>query len=108
MELDEYQRLARHTAIYPSQRTPTYPALKLAGEAGEVAEHVGKAIRDDVGVITPERHEDLKSELGDVLWYIANLAEDLDMSLEDIARSNVGKLQDRRDRGVIGGSGSNR
>mgnify|MGYP000090653560 CR=1 FL=1 len=109
MDLTTYQARAAQTAIYPRQDAlPTYPALKLNGEAGEVAEQIGKAIRDDQGAITPDRFEHLMSEMGDVLWYLANLANDLNVDLSAVAQENLDKLSDRMERGVIGGSGSNR
>jgi NTP pyrophosphatase (non-canonical NTP hydrolase) len=74
MELSEYQRLSRRTAEYPRDAWLSYPALGLAGEAGEVAEHAKKVIRDDGGAVTEERRGALKKELGDVLWYVAQLA----------------------------------
>jgi NTP pyrophosphatase (non-canonical NTP hydrolase) len=113
MQINEYQKLAVRTAIYPDHSyggivALTYCALKLNGEAGEVAEAIGKAMRDDDSVITRDRREHLKRELGDVLWYIANMAKELDFTLEDIAEANVLKLQDRKARGVLKGSGSDR
>ena len=103
MRFNEYQEEASKTAIYPEQYKIVYPALGLAGEAGEVAEKVKKHIRD--GVLNVE---DLKKELGDVLWYLAAIASDLGLSLDDVAESNLQKLRSRQARGVIGGSGDNR
>lgn len=111
MTLNGYQSLASDTAVYPGKRTfqgLTYTTLKLAGESGEVAEHVGKALRDDGSVITNERREALKKELGDVLWYISATAAELGFTLEEVAEANLDKLQDRKMRGVLGGSGDNR
>ena len=103
MRFNEYQEEASKTAIYPEQYKIVYPALGLAGEAGEVAEKVKKHIRD--GVLNVE---DLKKELGDVLWYLAAITSDLGLSLDDVAESNLQKLRSRQARGVIGGSGDNR
>jgi len=103
MRFNEYQEEAKKTAIYPEQYKVVYPALGLAGEAGEVAEKVKKHIRD--GVLNVE---DLKKELGDVLWYVSALAADLDLDLDDVAAANLEKLRSRRARGVIVGSGDNR
>ena len=103
MRFYEYQEEASKTAIYPEQYKIVYPALGLAGEAGEVAEKVKKHIRD--GVLNVE---DLKKELGDVLWYLAAIASDLGLNLDDVAESNLQKLRSRQARGVIGGSGDNR
>jgi NTP pyrophosphatase (non-canonical NTP hydrolase) len=108
MEFAEYQRFSRRTAAYPREAWLTYPALGLAGEAGEVAEHAKKAIRDDAGVIDDERREAISKELGDVLWYVSQLASELGLELEDIARTNLEKLFSRQRRGVLSGSGDDR
>lgn len=108
MELSEYQRLSRRTAQYPREAWLAYPALGLAGEAGEVAEHAKKAIRDDGGQVSEERREKLAKELGDVLWYVAQLASELGLELEDVARANLEKLLSRQQRGVLSGSGDDR
>jgi NTP pyrophosphatase (non-canonical NTP hydrolase) len=108
MDLGHYQNLSRRTAQYPREAWLTYPALGLAGEAGEVAEHVKKAIRDDAGEITDERRAAMAKELGDVLWYTAQLATELGLELEDIARANLEKLLSRQRRGVLSGSGDER
>lgn len=106
MTLEQYQREARKTAIYPA--SVIYPTLGLAGEAGEVAEKVKKVLRDNAGEFTAQHRELLLLELGDVLWYVANLAGDLDISLEVIAEQNLEKLRSRQQRGVLGGSGDKR
>jgi NTP pyrophosphatase (non-canonical NTP hydrolase) len=85
-----------------------YPALGLAGEAGEVAEHAKKAIRDDAGVVTEERRQAMAKELGDVLWYVSQLASELGLELDEIARANLEKLLSRQRRGVLSGSGDER
>lgn len=85
-----------------------YPALGLAGETGEVIEKLKKAVRDKEGHISESDKISIKKELGDVLWYLATLASELDISLEDIASTNIEKFQDRRARGVTSGSGDNR
>jgi NTP pyrophosphatase (non-canonical NTP hydrolase) len=108
VELAEYQRLSRSTAQYPRQEALTYPALGLAGEAGEFADHAKKVIRDDGGVVTPERREAMAKELGDVLWYVAQLASELELELEDVAQGNLDKLFSRQRRGVLSGSGDDR
>ncbi len=108
MELSEYQRLSRQTAEYPRQAWLTYPALGLAGEAGEVAEQIKKAIRDDGGMVEPSRCEAIAKELGDVLWYLAQIATELDLDLDQIASGNLEKLLSRQSRGVLGGSGDDR
>ncbi|HEY7932782.1 MAG TPA: nucleoside triphosphate pyrophosphohydrolase family protein [Solirubrobacteraceae bacterium] len=108
MELSEYQRLARRTAQYPREAWLAYPALGLAGEAGEVAEHAKKAIRDDDSQVSPERREAMAKELGDVLWYVAQLATELELDLDEIAAANLEKLLSRQSRGVLSGSGDDR
>ena len=108
MEFSDYQRFSRRTAEYPREAWLSYPALGLAGEAGEVAEHAKKAIRDDDGTVTDARRAALAAELGDVLWYAAQLASELGLELEDIARGNLEKLFSRQARGVLSGSGDNR
>jgi NTP pyrophosphatase (non-canonical NTP hydrolase) len=108
VELSDYQRVSRQTAAYPREAWLTYPALGLAGEAGEVAEHAKKAIRDDGGRVTPERRAAAAKELGDVLWYVAQLATELDLDLDEIAQANLDKLLSRQQRGVLSGSGDDR
>ncbi|HEY8303869.1 MAG TPA: nucleoside triphosphate pyrophosphohydrolase family protein [Solirubrobacteraceae bacterium] len=108
MDLSEYQRQSRRTAEYPREAWLTYPALGLAGEAGEVAEHAKKAIRDDAGKISDERRAAMSKELGDVLWYVAQLASELRLDLDEIAAQNLAKLFSRQERGVLSGSGDDR
>ncbi|MBX3143543.1 MAG: nucleoside triphosphate pyrophosphohydrolase family protein [Trueperaceae bacterium] len=112
MTLDEYQIGARSTALYSEEVRVLYPALKLAGEAGEVTEKLGKLMRDEgyrPGAQFTEAQKDaLAKELGDVLWYVANLAADLGLGLETVARTNLEKLASRKARGVLGGSGDDR
>jgi len=108
MDLSEYQRQSRRTAEYPRGAWLAYPALGLAGEAGEVAEHAKKAIRDDAGKISDERKAAMSKELGDVLWYVAQLATELGLDLDEIAGQNLEKLLSRQARGVLSGSGDDR
>lgn len=108
MDLSEYQRTSRRTAQYPREHWLAYPALGLAGEAGEVAEHAKKALRDDSGEISAERRAAMSKELGDVLWYVAQLATELDLDLDEVARENLDKLLSRQQRGVLSGSGDDR
>ena len=109
MNFTEYQNEAVKTAIYPRQYAIVYPALGVTGEAGEIAEKVKKMIRD--GNLDPYL---LHKEIGDVLWYLAALCGDLseeyglDFSLNKAAEINIAKLQDRANRGKIGGSGDTR
>ena len=110
MTLDEYQTNARKTAIYPALGGAmwAYPAFGLSGEAGEIANKLKKVIRDDSGQVTKEVKQALKDELGDVLWYLSEIARQLDLSLEDIASENIKKLSDRKERGKLHGSGDKR
>ncbi len=109
MELSEYQRRSRATAVYPdADRNLVYPALGLSGEAGEAAEHVKRVLRDDGGRLTDERREALAAELGDVLWYVAQLATEADLRLDEIASANLEKLLSRERRDVLRGSGDKR
>jgi NTP pyrophosphatase (non-canonical NTP hydrolase) len=108
MDLSEYQRASRRTAEYPREAWLAYPALGLAGEAGEVAEHAKKAIRDDAGKVSDERRAAMSKELGDVLWYVAQLATEIDLDLNEIATQNLEKLLSRQERGVLSGSGDDR
>ncbi len=109
MTFEEYQALSRKTAIYPNKDNNfIYPTLGLVGEAGEVAEKVKKILRDQDGVLGEEKKVELAKELGDVLWYIAQLATELNLSLDQIASSNILKLQARQKRGMLHGSGDNR
>jgi NTP pyrophosphatase (non-canonical NTP hydrolase) len=108
VEFSEYQRFSRRTAEYPREAWLSYPALGLAGEAGEVAEHAKKAIRDDAGTVSDERRAAMSKELGDVLWYVAQLASELGLELDRIAMENLEKLFSRQRRGVLSGSGDER
>jgi NTP pyrophosphatase (non-canonical NTP hydrolase) len=109
MEFSEYQSLSRRTATYPrAGEDMTYPALGLCGEAGEVAEKVKKTLRDDGGVLGDKRREALSRELGDVLWYLSQLATEAGLDLEEIAAENLEKLFSRQERGVLRGSGDDR
>ena len=109
MNFEEYQEKSRKTAIYPNAgENFVYPTLGLSGEAGEVAEKIKKVIRDKNGVMDDESREMIKKELGDVLWYVAQLASELKLPLDDIAEKNIEKLYSRMERGRINGSGDNR
>lgn len=139
MDANEYQHKASGTAVYPGRLSPhgvMYCALKLNGEAGELAEHVGKAMRDDgygqpqdyargvlregerpvpteakpmhASGLTVERHTLIIKEIGDVAWYLAALSDELGVNLADVLQANLDKLASRRQRGTLGGSGDNR
>mgnify|MGYP003152859201 CR=1 FL=1 len=108
VDFNSYQRSASSTAIYPDQHKIIYPALGMAGEAGEVANKVKKLIRDGPENRPETWREDIASEIGDVLWYCAALASDLNLSLGMIAAQNLIKLDKRKDKGTLGGSGDTR
>ena len=109
MTFADYQQRSRSTAVYPGAGDNLlYPTLGLCGEAGEVAEKVKKMVRDDAGVLTPERRAALAKELGDVLWYVAQVATEADLDLDVIAGANLEKLLSRQERGVLQGSGDER
>ena len=106
MKLNDYQNRANETAIYPEGLN--YPILGLAGEAGEICNKYKKVLRDSGGEITITDVDQMAKELGDVLWYVAQIATELGTDLETVARVNIMKLGDRKDRGVLGGSGDER
>lgn len=109
MNFNQYQKESRKTAIYPKKgKNFIYPTLGLVGEAGEVAEKIKKVLRDHKGIIDKERREELKKELGDVLWYLAQIATELNISLEEIAKENLKKLKSRQKRKKLHGCGDNR
>ena len=106
---NNYQTVTSETAKYPPQKALEYLSLGIASEAGEVAGKMKKWIRDgDSKMTEAEWKQAMASEIGDVLWYCARLAAELDLSLSQIAEDNMEKLLDRKERGVIGGSGDNR
>jgi len=109
MNFTDYQQKSRRTALYPViGHGVIYPTLGLANEAGEVAGKIKKIFRDKGGVIGEAEHEALKSELGDVMWYIAQVCTELDISLDEVAEGNIAKLASRLERGAIGGDGDKR
>ena len=109
MNFNDYQTKSRVTAKYPAiGHAVVYPTLGLVNEAGEVAGKIKKVFRDKGGEISDETREALKSELGDVLWYLAQTCTELGIDLDDVAESNLAKLLDRQARGKIRGDGDNR
>jgi len=108
MDFNKYQETAVETAIYPDTHRILYPALGMAGEAGEVANKVKKIIRDGTENMPDDWKDQLASEIGDVLWYCAALANDLGMPLALIAAQNRDKLLERKQKGTISGSGDKR
>jgi NTP pyrophosphatase (non-canonical NTP hydrolase) len=107
-DLDMYQKVAKTTAIYPREQAIIYPTLGLTGEAGEVANKVKKIIRDGTNKNNENLVQEISSEIGDVLWYIAVLADDVGVKLSDIANNNLIKLENRKKKGTIHGSGDDR
>lgn len=113
MQLSAYQQAAHTTSLNTSfgvgdMARLIYPSLKLAGEAGEFAEKVGKIIRDRAGEIGDAERTALGDELGDVLWYVAEVATVLGLELDHVGERNIEKLKSRAERGVIQGSGDTR
>jgi len=109
MDFDNYQIEARKTAIYPNKdKNFIYPTLGLVGESGEVAEKIKKILRDKNGTFDDESKLALKKELGDVLWYLSNLCNELDFTLSEVASANLEKLNLRLSKGRISGSGDDR
>jgi NTP pyrophosphatase (non-canonical NTP hydrolase) len=107
-DLDMYQKVALTTAIYPREQAIIYPTLGLTGEAGEVANKVKKIIRDGSNKNDNSMVSEIKSEIGDCLWYIAVLASDFNIKLSDIASTNLEKLANRKKNNTIHGSGDAR
>ncbi|MCS7317836.1 MAG: nucleoside triphosphate pyrophosphohydrolase family protein [Candidatus Dojkabacteria bacterium] len=109
MDFDTYQANAAKTAIYPTiYHRVIYPTLGLAGEVGELVNKLKKVFRDNNGNFTDNIKEQIKAELGDVLWYLSEIANVLGISLSDIAKTNLDKLNDRLNRGQIHGTGDSR
>jgi len=109
MELNEYQKRAKTTAVYTSaEQQLVCTVLGLNGEAGEVAEKIKKIIRDKNSVVSDLDRTEIQKELGDVLWYLAVLSDTLGIEFEAVAHMNLEKLQSRFDRGAIHGQGDNR
>lgn len=108
LTFSDYQQASADTRVYPEQYKVVYPSLGLSGEVGETLELVKKALRDEGGNFSEERLEKLHKEIGDILWYIAALCEDLGFDMGAVAAGNLEKLQSRKERGVLAGSGDNR
>lgn len=109
MNFNDYQAKAKTTSTMSDPvLAPLYFTLGLTGEAGEIAEKIKKVIRNHDGDYTKLDREDLTKELGDVMWYLAMLADTFDIELDDVARANIAKLADRKNRGVIKSTGDYR
>ena len=107
-DLDMYQQVAKTTAIYPREQAIIYPTLGLTGEAGEVANKVKKIIRDGTNKNNENLVQEISAEIGDCLWYISVLADDIGVKLSDIANNNLIKLANRKKNNTIHGSGDDR
>lgn len=109
MTFDEYAIEARRTAKYPAEVRYAYVALGLVGEAGEIANKVKKIYRDFDGSLVRSGYKGaLMDEIGDVLWYVSVLCDEIGVEFKDVAARNLAKLADRTARGVLRGSGDNR
>lgn len=109
MNFQEYQDESRKTAIYPEVGNNfVYPILGIAGESGEVAEKVKKILREKKGIVDEVGKQEITKELGDLLWYMAQLASELGISLDEVAEKNITKTQSRMERGALLGNGDNR
>jgi NTP pyrophosphatase (non-canonical NTP hydrolase) len=113
MEFSEYQKRSRETAVYPEAGNNfVYPALGLAGETGEVIEKIKKLLRNE-GVtkreeIAMEKIDEIKKEMGDTMWYLAQLATELDIDLDTVASENIKKILSRKERNTLHSEGDNR
>ena len=110
MNFNDYQKQALTTATSSDSefKDMLHWVLGITGEGGEIAEKVKKIIRDKKGEVSEEDKAELAKEVGDVLWYLAVFSHHLGVSFEEVAQQNLDKLQSRKARGVIGGSGDNR
>lgn len=108
MNFEEYQFQAEKTAIYPKEKGLEYTILGLANEAGEVAGKLKKMIRGDELPPGPSWGDVIGDELGDVLWYVAQVCEELGISMQWVAENNIKKLYSRAERNVLRGDGDKR
>src|SRR3990167_6560549 len=99
MHGNEYQANAKKTAHYPKEHAIYYVAMGLAGETGELINKIKKIIRDDNNILTEERKEQIKQELGDIMWYVAMICEETGLNLDEVMKYNNDKLLSRLDRG---------
>src|SRR5580704_14429403 len=111
MDFNEYQKLATRTAEFKDKQAEfelLYLGLGITSEAGEVADKIKKVLRNDNGVMSEEKRQALKFELGDVIWYVSQIARVLNFEFSDVAQANVDKLADRAKRNVIKSDGDYR
>lgn len=106
---DEYQKFCKSTAMYPKiGKNFVYPLIGLQGEVGEVSEKIKKLFCDDKGKLTNEKKAEIVKELGDVMWYIAQLSTEFNVKFSEVIKGNIEKLSSRQKRGRLHGSGDNR
>ncbi len=113
MNFDDYQQKAKDYDFFTETEDLTSPGfiekvLGLAGETGETADKIKKLIRDKNGAVTSEDKTEITKELGDTLWYLAGIARYLNIPLSKVAEMNIDKLESRKTRGKLKGSGDNR
>ena len=109
MTFNDYQKETNKTAIYPDRgHNFVYPVLGMVGEAGEVAEKIKKVWRDKNNVVSDDDKTEIKKEMGDVLWYLSQLATELEIDFEDVANTNILKINSRLERHKLNGDGDNR
>jgi NTP pyrophosphatase (non-canonical NTP hydrolase) len=108
MKFSEFEAAALTTALYDDKYRVMYPALGLAGETGEVLEKIKKVYRDNDGRLDSDKVDAIAKEIGDVLWYVAALCRDLDITMDDVAESVLAKLRSRAERNALRGSGDER
>lgn len=108
-DFNEYQKFCKSTAVYPKiGKNFVYPLIGLQGEVGEVSEKIKKLFRDDKGKLTEEKRLEIGKELGDVIWYLAQLSTELGLKFSEVIKMNIKKLVSRKERNVLHGSGDNR
>lgn len=108
-DFDDYQKQCKKTAVYPKiGKSFVYPLIGLQGEVGEVSEKIKKLFRDDKGKLTEEKKIEIAKELGDVMWYVAQLSTELNLKLSNVVKMNIEKLSSRKERNMLHGGGDNR
>ncbi len=109
MTFNDYQKESNKTAIYPDKGNNfVYPVLGMMGEAGEVAEKIKKVWRDKNNIVSDDDKNEIKKEMGDVLWYLSQLATELGIDFDDVANTNILKINSRLERHKLNGDGDNR
>ena len=108
MTFNEYKDEAIKTAIYPQKYKTIYPTLGMCGECGEVAEKIKKVVRDNQGIFDTDKTKEIEKELGDDLWYIANICNDLNIDFDNVAQNNINKINARLQNNTLHGNGDNR